>query len=263
MPGCGPIDVHQHLWPPALVDALRGRRRRRRTLRGWTLHTAGEAPYEIGRRRPRPRRRAPPSIRTSTRALVSLSAPLGIEYLPPDEAAPLLDAWHRGVARAAGAVPGLGRGRASSNRTSTGWPICSRPDSSGLQVSATALGSPPRSRPWRAVLRPCEQSGRPVLVHPGPRACCRPHAALVGPRSSTTRRNCRPRGGRGTPSGARLFPDLRVCFVAGAGLAPLHHERFAARGGRTVRRRPRTCSSTPPPTGARRSTRCPARSAST
>lgn len=25
--------------------------------------------------------------------------------------------------------------------------------------------------------------------------------------------------------------DLRICFAAGAGLAPVHHERFTARGG--------------------------------
>jgi hypothetical protein len=31
--------------------------------------------------------------------------------------------------------------------------------------------------------------------------------------------------------GRRQFPLLRVIFAAGAGLAPLHHERHAARGG--------------------------------
>ena len=32
-------------------------------------------------------------------------------------------------------------------------------------------------------------------------------------------------------AGRDLAPHVRVCFVAGAGLAPLHHERFTARGG--------------------------------
>jgi hypothetical protein len=31
--------------------------------------------------------------------------------------------------------------------------------------------------------------------------------------------------------GRRLLPQLRLCFVAGAGLAPVHHERFATRSG--------------------------------
>jgi hypothetical protein len=32
-------------------------------------------------------------------------------------------------------------------------------------------------------------------------------------------------------AGRSLLPDLRLCFVAAAGLAPVHHERFAARSG--------------------------------
>ena len=30
----------------------------------------------------------------------------------------------------------------------------------------------------------------------------------------------------------REFPRLRLCFAAAAGLAPVHHERLVARGGR-------------------------------
>jgi len=33
-------------------------------------------------------------------------------------------------------------------------------------------------------------------------------------------------------AGRSLLPSLRIGFVAGAGLAPLHHERLHARGGR-------------------------------
>ena len=33
-------------------------------------------------------------------------------------------------------------------------------------------------------------------------------------------------------AGRSLLPDLRICFAAGAGLAPIQHERLAARGGR-------------------------------
>ena len=40
------IDLHQHLWPEQLVDRLRARARTP-YLRGWTLFTHGEAPYEI------------------------------------------------------------------------------------------------------------------------------------------------------------------------------------------------------------------------
>ena len=66
MPG---IDVHQHLWPPQLVAALRARRAAP-YLTGWTLHTGTEAPFEVDaadlRRRHRSRmRRLAPSPRHS------------------------------------------------------------------------------------------------------------------------------------------------------------------------------------------------------
>src|SRR5689334_18285963 len=40
------LDVHQHLWPEALLHALRSRDKPPR-LRGWTLELAGEPPYEV------------------------------------------------------------------------------------------------------------------------------------------------------------------------------------------------------------------------
>src|ERR1700750_1723110 len=40
------LDVHQHLWPEALLDALLPRAKPPR-LHGWTLELAGEPPYEV------------------------------------------------------------------------------------------------------------------------------------------------------------------------------------------------------------------------
>ena len=40
------IDVHQHLWPAQLLEALRARRRAPR-LRGWTLELEGEPEYRV------------------------------------------------------------------------------------------------------------------------------------------------------------------------------------------------------------------------
>lgn len=81
-------DVHQHLWPPAFTELLRARTSAPH-LDGWTLHLHGEPPYAVDP--------ADHDIEARTAlartdgldlALVSLSSPLGIEYLPPDEAAP-------------------------------------------------------------------------------------------------------------------------------------------------------------------------------
>ena len=40
------FDVHQHLWGPEFIAELR-RRRDLPRLRGWTLETAYEPPYEV------------------------------------------------------------------------------------------------------------------------------------------------------------------------------------------------------------------------
>src|ERR1700712_705728 len=91
------IDVHQHLWPPALIDALRhlGGRNRSGSVRldGWTLHLPGEPPYEVNPAHHDLALRVAQEEGTAT-ALVSLSSPLGIEGMAPDVALPLLAAWH-------------------------------------------------------------------------------------------------------------------------------------------------------------------------
>src|SRR5690348_3641011 len=40
------LDVHQHLWPERMLEALRARDKPP-MLRGWTLELEGESPYEV------------------------------------------------------------------------------------------------------------------------------------------------------------------------------------------------------------------------
>src|SRR5256885_16914721 len=89
------IDVHQHLWPGELVDALRARRDTPR-LDGWTLHLSGEPPYEV---HPDAHDVALRGSRDAEcdRVLLALSSPLGIGELEPAAAAPLLPPGHEGV----------------------------------------------------------------------------------------------------------------------------------------------------------------------
>ena len=92
------VDLHQHLWPATFVELLR-RRTRAPYLRDWRLVTDGEPAVRD------PARTTTRSGRASTQdhragiglACVSLSAPLGIESLPRDEAGALIDAWHAGA----------------------------------------------------------------------------------------------------------------------------------------------------------------------
>lgn len=163
--------------------------------------------------------------------LLSLSRPLGIEYLDGDEGWPLLQTWHEGASE-------LPRPFRTWAATSVAEPdpaalrtVVSDPTFVGLQLPACALATPHALDALGPLFAVLDELDRPLLVHPGPAPSApgstpawwpalvpyvaQPHAAWhswhVAGRSS--------------------HPRLRVCFVALAGLAPLHHERLAARGG--------------------------------
>src|SRR5689334_6888789 len=161
------VDLHQHLWPEPFVEQLR-RRTRTPYLRGWELVTAGEAPYLVRPDDHDPELRAGQDREAGVdQACVSLSAPLGVEALPRDEAVALIGAWHAG----ARTLPGHFGAWASVPTTEPdvdelagllrGWFV-------GLQLPATTLGTPTGWAASAAVLRVAELSGKPVFVHPGP-----------------------------------------------------------------------------------------------
>jgi 6-methylsalicylate decarboxylase len=224
------VDVHQHLWPATLVHALRQRNTAPRMV-GQTLLLDGEPPFEVD----------PVDHDVAARTqlatedgldtvLVSLSSPLGIEWLPAEEAQPLLDAYHDGVL----ALPAPFGGWAAA--------CLSEPDPAalekelargcvGLQLPANALTDPTGWERRAPLLDVLARRGQPLFVHPGPAGVLdggvpswwpalvpyvqQMHAAWFGFRAF----------------GRPAHPTLRVCFAMLAGLAPLHGERLAARGG--------------------------------
>jgi hypothetical protein len=228
-------DVHQHAWPDALVEELRRRPRSPRIVDDRLL-LDGEPDFALvpgdGVRASLADRRAVDAADDVELALLSLSSPLGIETLAPDEAAPLLDAWH-GLAGDLG--PGHGLWAAvnlvepdlASLRATLALPAVH-----GLQVPATALLDPAALERLAPVLAVVETADLPVLVHPGP-AAAGPAGDLPGwwPALTSYTAQLTAAWFAWHVAGRALLPDLRVCFVALAGLAPLHHERLAARGG--------------------------------
>ncbi|MEV0230541.1 amidohydrolase [Nonomuraea sp. NPDC050786] len=210
------VDVHQHVWTHPFVDALRARTSPP-YVDGWTLFLDGEAPYEID----------PHDRRDTTGlelALVSMSSPLGVESLPPEESWPLIDAYHDGA---------LALGEPFGAWAST---CLSEPDPdrlakdldrglSGLQIPATAL-------PDDRLLEVLTDRDLPLFVHPGPATptpgtppwwpAVVPYVQQLHAAWHYFHAVVRPR-----------HPRLRVCFTALAGLAPLHSERLIARGGGT------------------------------
>ncbi|MQA11759.1 MAG: amidohydrolase family protein [Pseudonocardiaceae bacterium] len=224
------VDVHQHLWPESFIAALRARTRPP-MLDGWTLRLSGEPPFEVDPAdHDVAKRQAREADGGADVVLVSLSSPLGIEWLAPDEAEPLLDAWHRGALELPDrfqvwAAAGVAEPDAA--------PVADALERGcvGLQLPADAIGSPGDLERVAPLLDACEQRSRPVLVHPG-RASC-PTEGVPGWWVPVVDYVAQLQAAWWSwhAAGRALFPRLRICFAAGAGLAPLHYERLVARGG--------------------------------
>ncbi|UJA21312.1 amidohydrolase family protein [Thermoleophilia bacterium SCSIO 60948] len=228
------VDIHQHLWPEPLLGALAERSEapclRLREGR-WRLRIQGEPEAAIDLADHDAAARAD-LVRADglDRALIAPSVPLGVDALTRAEAEPLIAAYHRGVAAlpdefgAWAAVP------------------LSDPDPSALEawldagfvgacISADALAGPRSLDHVGAILELLERRGAPLFIHPGvatASTCERPSWwPAMTDYVSAMQRAWFAFATWGRPA----HPELRVCFAMLAGLAPLHRERFVARGG--------------------------------
>lgn len=225
------IDCHQHIWPPEFLEALRARTEPP-FLEGWTLHTAGEAPYDVDpSAHDVTARRAREQHLAIGRAGISLSSPLGIEHLPAAEAEKLVEAWHRG-ALALGepfhvwAAPVL-----TSQDTRPLRRTLAQERVLGLQMPADAMLTPQAVADAGPFLRAAEEAGKPVLVHPGAAPVEDAELPSWWPALVPYVNQMQASWYSWHAVGRRTHPSLRIGFVALAGLAPLNHERLAARGG--------------------------------
>jgi predicted TIM-barrel fold metal-dependent hydrolase len=228
------VDVHQHLWPDELVDRLRSRSRAP-YLRGWTLHTDGEPPYDVDPAGHDAAARVAADREAGVgTACLSLSSPLGIEGLSRPEAQPLIDAWHRGAHelpehfRAWASVPGQDADVVGLNA------LLADDRFVGLQLPATDLLTPLAWERSAHLLLAAELAGKPVFVHPGPepkRAAAGKLPGWWAPVVGYTAQLQAAWWAWQAVAGRTLFPQLRLVFAAGAGLAPIFSERHAMRGG--------------------------------
>ncbi|MBX5443178.1 MAG: amidohydrolase family protein [Solirubrobacteraceae bacterium] len=229
-------DVHQHVWTEPLVAALarrseppRVRAREGRRL----LEPAGEPAVEIAIDDVAARAR---QVRADglDRAIVAPSCPIGIEALPRDEAAPLVEAYHAGALALGdpfdvwGAVALDGAGPEDVDEPLDRGAV-------GIALPAGALGTPDALERIGPLLARLEARGAPLLVHPGPApwAPRGPGAALPpwwAP-SATYVAEQAAAWLAFAAHGRAAHPRLRVVFAGLAGLAPLHVERLRARGG--------------------------------
>ena len=229
----------------ALVAALQARRelpfvRREHGLS--VLYLAGERPYVIDLAGERPSRRAA-QVRQDglDRALVCLSSPIGIEALPREQAAPLIDAYLEG-ALSLGAPFGVWGSIALDPIDADDVDAVLERGCVGLSLPAGALASVDGLARLRDVLLRLERADAPLFVHPGPgprsvldRSAPLGEASLADPLwwSALTRyvSDMQAAWLAFFSAGRAEHPRLRVIFSMLAGLAPLHAERLCSRGG--------------------------------
>jgi hypothetical protein len=205
------------------------------------LHLAGEAPYviDLEAEAPAARTRLLDGDRVG-RALVCLSSPLGIEWLPRHEALRVIDAYHDGALALGerfgvwGAVPLSAPDPDDVDRALARGCV-------GVSLPAGALADATALTHVAALLGRLQERGAPLLVHPGPGPRDRGFAASLSeplwwPALTRYIAGMQAAWLTFATSARPHLPELRVVFAALAGLAPLHAERLRSRAGMLVDR---------------------------
>jgi predicted TIM-barrel fold metal-dependent hydrolase len=202
-------DVHQHLWPPALIDALRARSGPPR-LRGDTLQLPSGS-WEVDVTTHEPEARLAALDRDGIDVAV-LSCPPSLEL--DDE---LVDVYHEAIADVVAASGGrflaLGYGAVVDGLA-------------GACVPAEAVVDPEGAAPLFSEL---ERSGGMLFVHPGAERR-RPGAPAWWPAIVGYTAQMQAAYAAWIVHGAARWPSLRVLFAILAGGAPFQLERLASRG---------------------------------
>jgi 6-methylsalicylate decarboxylase len=235
-------DIHQHLWPEPLIAALTWRREPpllRRSGGGWILRLRDEPECGFDPADHDPAARAATLAGDGLqRALLAISSPLGIESLPRDEAAPLLQAHNQGLL-ALGSPFGVWGAVALRPPRPADVDALLDAGAVGVSLPAGAIAGPDGLDRCGVLLERLERRDAPLLVHPGPgpwRAWrAQPYAEADAPGwwPAMTRyvADMNAAWHAFAAFGRAQHPRLRVVFVMLAGGAPLHGERLAARGG--------------------------------
>jgi hypothetical protein len=235
------VDIHQHLWPERLIGELSRRHRPpfiRKAGARWKLRLDDEPEhlFDLSQHDASVRARQLGGEGID-RAVISLSIPLGIERLPADEAEPLLECYHAGVLELGDPFDAWASTRLRS-------PDPGRVDEAldqglvGLALPAGAIASREGLVRCRPLLSRLEVRGAPLFVHPGPDPLeihieqDKPNADPAWWPAMTSYVAQMNAAWHAFAAWGRLsHPSLRVVFAMLAGGAPLHHERYLARGG--------------------------------
>jgi 6-methylsalicylate decarboxylase len=203
------FDLHQHLWPPALLDALHARSARPRLRDGILELPSGEWTLDVSCHDPRARLA---SLDRDGIDIAVISCPPTLEL---DET--LVEAYHEGILEVVGASGGRLRALAYESV---------RPGFAGACVAARALDD---LDGIAGLLSELERRGQLLFVHPGPEAtpARRPRwwSSVVGYTAQMQAAYA-----AWLADGVESWPELRVVFAILAGGAPIQLERLATRG---------------------------------
>ena len=235
------VDVHQHLWPDALLSRLSARSsgpriERIRPGERWMLSLAGElpGPFDIGDHDPDVR--AEIVARDGLdRALIVPPIAFGIESLPPSEAEPLLDAYHEGVLELPSCFSPWAAARLVDPDPAKLSATLDR-GFVGLALPAAALATPAGWDRCAPLLEIVEKRGLPLFVHPGQAPWQLDPAPGPGepewfPAMTRYVYQMQSAWYALSIAGRAQHPELNVIFALLAGLAPVHMERLAMRDG--------------------------------
>ncbi len=210
------VDVHQHFWPEALVEAL-SRRSRPPALRGSTLELEGQPPatVDLGAHDLDKRLALLDRFEIDV-AVVSLQPTLGIGDLPDDERAELVGAYEEGMLELAATTVRLVP--LATERPRDGF--------AGTCLDAARLLDLDGAAP---VLDELAGSGAFLFVHPGPAR------GLAGappwwPEIVDYTAQMQAAYLRWLGEGVERWPGLRVVFAILAGGGPFQIERLRSRG---------------------------------
>jgi 6-methylsalicylate decarboxylase len=239
------VDLHQHLWPEGFISALAARDRPPRVYGsgdGMRLELGFEPGGPLAAAAHDPGRRlAILDAGEIDAAVISISTPIGVESLSEDEAGPLLDAYHDGIAEISAGSGGRIRAfaaacLAAADAGAAGVARRLEEGFVGLSLPSEALATPAGLDRCAPVLRVLESAGRPLFVHPGPAPWTRPDPAdtrlpawwtpLAQYPSWSLRAFATWRA-----LGAAAYPALRVVFGIMAGGAPFLEGRWRTFNG--------------------------------
>ena len=231
--------MHQHLWPDTVLGVLERRSTEPCAVwRGgrWEVRLAGESSFELDPRVHDPELRLAALDGSNVdRAIVALSAPVGVEDLPAEEALEAVSAWSEAAAdlpprldwwaSVPSEVP-------STDQIDLVRAALAR-GASGLCLPAGRLASPSAASAALPLLGACAEADVAVFVHPGPAVGAGGEAAWWPAATAyVAQQHAAWHAFHAVVRGE--LRELRAIFALLAGLAPLHVERTLRRGGAEV-----------------------------